>query len=153
MHHSPLLSYPSQLWTSVGFVLSTVVVFNPVLGRKNKFKKNDLKDKLVIEVWWSLIMIPSFESGVSEPGKSKRCRAVKKPKIEKKGHWTVLWCQTVMSVLLKSVGDAWRNTLGPNISTSDERTHSAVLCKAEYENTESIVGLSHVDGRSCCIYI
>ena len=32
-------------------------------------------------------------------------------------HWIVLWCQIVVSAVLKSVGDVWRN-IQPNISTS-----------------------------------
>lgn len=57
----------------------------------------------------------------------------------------MLWCQTVMSVVLKSLGDAWRDTLRPNISTYDGKTHFTVLYKAKYEIAENLVGLSHVD--------
>ena len=32
-------------------------------------------------------------------------------------HWILLWCQIVVTAVLKSVGDVWRN-IQPNISTS-----------------------------------
>lgn len=32
-------------------------------------------------------------------------------------HWISLWCQTVVPVILKPMGDAWRNTLKSKISS------------------------------------
>ena len=62
-------------------------------------------------------MILSF----SDFKRQQNARNVRK----KKGslcHRTLLRVQTVVMVVLKSMGDAWRNTLRPNISmTSDEK--------------------------------
>ena len=71
-----------------------------------------------------------LENGKKSASKNQRQsrRSVKTKEKEKERcwrHWIRLWCQIVVSAVLKSMGDTWRNTWKPNISTSSDISLSA----------------------------